>query len=291
MKGVPFRRILVALAHREADSDLLRYACMVQGLLHPAEVLCLHVDAEEMADPENLRREFASEVAVVLPQAQSLVTAGDVLDSILSIAAEHGTDLILVGHASHSRRRSLARRVAMTAPCSVWMVPDSHPAVLQRILVPFDFSRVSADTLSEATAIAEAAGLDECLAVHVDFNEALATFDEFDDILAENRDRAYGLFIAPIDLHGVWVKPRFIDSAHVAQTVVRTAMEERCDLIVMGTRGRSPSAAVLLGSETEHCMMTTPVPLLAVKHFGARLSLREAMRDQRVRQRGDDRFT
>ena len=75
------------------------------------------------------------------------------------------------------------------------------------------------------------------------------------------------------------------------RSILRIAMEQSCDLIVMATRGRSPSAAVLLGSETEHCLMATPIPLLAVKHFGARLSLLQALRDQRFRKRGEERFT
>jgi len=145
--------------------------------------------------------------------------------------------------------------------------------------------------MSVATALAEAAGLDEALALHVEFNQAVVTFDEIDEIVAQDRDRAFALFIAPINLHGVWVKPLFVDSPNVAQTIVRTAVEQACDLIVMGTRGRSPSASVLLGSETEHCLMTAPVPLLAVKHFGARLSLLQALRDERLRKRGDERFT
>jgi nucleotide-binding universal stress UspA family protein len=179
----------------------------------------------------------------------------------------------------------------MKSPCSVWIAPAQSPASISRVLVPFDFSRISADTMSVATALAEASGLDECLALHVEFNQAIVTFDEIDEIVAQDRDRAFALFIAPINLHGVWVKPLFVDSPNVAQTIVRTAVEQACDLIVMGTRGRSPSAAVLLGSETEHCLMTAPVPLLAVKHFGARLSLLQALRDERLRKRGDERFT
>jgi outer membrane protein OmpA-like peptidoglycan-associated protein len=50
-------------------------------------------------------------------------------------------DLILVGHGrGHSGKRALARRLAMKAPCSVWVVPEGAPARLNRILVPVDFS-------------------------------------------------------------------------------------------------------------------------------------------------------
>ena len=285
----PFRRLLVALSGRDTDCGLLRYAAMLQHMLAGAEILCLHVAGE--GDSPHLRRNVAAGVAEILPVALSEVVAGDVLDSILTVATAHHSDLILLGHSSGRRRRSLARRLSMKAPCSVWIVPGQAQPSIKRVLVPFDFSPISADSVSVATALAEAAGLEECLALHVEFNHAVVSFDEMEEIAAEDRDRAFGLFIAPINLHGIWLKPLFVDSPNVAQTIIRIAVEQACDLIVMGTRGRSPSAAVLLGSETEHCLMATPVPLLAVKHFGAHLSLLQALRDDRVRKRGDERFT
>lgn len=284
-----FRRILVPLSGRETDRGLLCYAAMLRRILGEPEIRCLHVAPD--AEREALRPQLGRQVSVALPGVDCDLMAGDLLDGILASAAAYGADLVLIGHASGRRRRSLARRLAAKAPCSVWMAPAQSAPAIRRILIPIDFSRRSADTVAAATALAEAAGLDECLALHVHFNDAAVTFDEFDEILAEDRDRAFSLFLAPIDLRGVWVKPLFVDSARVADAIVRAAAEHECDLIVMGTRGRSPSAAVLLGSETEHCIMTTGVPLLAIKHFGARLSLLGALRDERLRKRGEERFT
>jgi nucleotide-binding universal stress UspA family protein len=284
-----FRRILVPLAGNDTDRGLLCYAAMLRRILGGPEFRCVHVARDPGSEVLRLRLE--RQVAGALPGAHCDIVEGDPLDSILAAAAEFDADLVLLGHASERRRRSLARRLAAKAPCSVWMAPaGSSPSIL-RILIPIDFSRRSADTVAAACALAEAAGLDEALALHVHFNDALVTFDELDEILAEDRDQAFCLFVAPIDLRGVWVKPLFVDSARVADAIVRAAREHDCDLIVMGTRGRSPSAAVLLGSETEQCLMTTTVPLLAVKHFGARLSLMDALRDERLRRRGDARFT
>lgn len=284
-----FRRILVPLSGRETDKELLCYAAMLRRVLGNVEIRCLHV----ARDPDNevLRAEFDRRLSETLPDSPCEFVEGDILDSILASATAYGSDLILLGQASRRRRRSLARRLAGEASCSVWMAPAGSPSAIRRILVPIDFSPRSADTLAIATALASAAGLDECLALNVEFNDAVVGFDEFDEMLAEDRDRAFGIFVAPIDLHDVWVKPIFVDSARVAETIVRIAVEQECDLIVMGTRGRSPSAAVLLGSETEQCIMTTATPLLAVKRFGARLSLLGALRDERLRRRGEDRFT
>jgi nucleotide-binding universal stress UspA family protein len=262
---------------------------MLRRVLGEPEIRCLHVARDP--DSELLRTQFTRRLSAVLPGVHCDFVSGDLLDTILASATAFEADLILLGHASQRRRRSLARRLASAAPCSVWMAPAGSPPEIRRILIPIDFSPRSADTLAAACVLAEAAGLDEALALHVHFNDAAATFDEFDEILAEDQDRAFALFVAPIDLRGVWVKPLFVDAARVGDAIIRAAAEHECDLIVMGTRGRSPSAAVLLGSETEQCIMTTNVPLLAVKHYGARLSLLGALRDERLRRRGDARFT
>jgi nucleotide-binding universal stress UspA family protein len=215
---------------------------------------------------------------------------GDVLDALLECAGASGADLLLLGHSGRGRR-SLARRLAMKAPCSVWMAPDGSPVTLDRILVPVDLSRSSADTLSVAAALTALAGQDECCALHVYFNDAPVTFDEFEEVIADDHDQAFALFIAPVDLHGVFTKPLFVESAHVGRTILNVAAQRGCDLIVMGTRGRSRSAAVLLGSETEQIMMDTSVPVLAVKHRGAQLRLRQALADQRLQHGRDPRYS
>ena len=49
---------------------------------------------------------------------------------------------------------------------------------------------------------------------------------------------------------------------------------------------------MLLGSETEQALMGATVPVLAVKHFGARLRLFQALRDHRVQRReSEERYT
>ena len=219
------------------------------------------------------------------------VVHGDVTDQLLRFAARKKVDLVLLGHRrSRSARRSLARRLAMTAPCSVWMVPNGSAAKLERILIPIDFSDKAADALRVGSAIASLAGLEQAVALHVFFNQASVTYDEYDDILRENEAEAFRIFAARIDLHGVDVIPLFEEGPNVAHTVNRIAVEGKADLVVMGTRGRSRSAAILLGSETDHTIMETKIPILAVKHFGARLRLLQVLLDPRMRERGSPRF-
>ena len=108
----PFRRLLVALSGRDTDCGLLRYAAMLQHMLAGAEILCLHVAGED--DSPHLRRNVAAGVAEILPVALSEVVAGDVLDSILTVA---------------SLRPDSARPFVRTAPPFLGAPPEHEGAV------------------------------------------------------------------------------------------------------------------------------------------------------------------
>jgi nucleotide-binding universal stress UspA family protein len=189
-----------------------------------------------------------------------------------------GNDLILIGHrGAGSGRRSMARRLAMKAPCSLWLAPAGSAAVITRVLIAVDFSRHSSLALSVGASLAGSRGLEDCLALNVVFNQI--------DIGPENTSSTARLiarsdfehFVWSSNLHGVPVQPLIKESASVSRTVLDTAERKGADLVVMGTRGRSPSAAVLLGSETEEVIMQTAIPVLIVKQPGERASLLQAL--------------
>lgn len=302
----PFQNVMVGLAGTEQDKELIRYAAMFVGLGGVRETHFVHVlphqslHSDNDAGPSYDRametiRGNVSEIFGDSPDQIKLsfhVLHGDRVDKLLEFAATHETDLVMVGHRRiRSGRRALARRLAMKAPCSVWMVPEGSPATLNRILAPVDFSAYAADALSVATALASLSGERDCIGLHVYFNEARTTYDEYDELIRGKEKEAFSRFIAPLNLHGVNVRPLFEEGANVATIIGRVAEKHNSDLIVMGTRGRSRSAAILLGSETEHTIMETRIPVLAIKHFGARLNLLQVLLDKRFHSRGGVNFS
>jgi nucleotide-binding universal stress UspA family protein len=271
----PFRNILVAVSGG-ASRGLLDYAAMI-GCWDPgARVHLVHVLTHES------RCTATEDIQACVPRSLaraglSMIT-GDRLDALIAHARQIGADVILLGsRAAPRHRRSLARRLAMSAPCSIWLIPDGSPPTLDRILVPVDYSERSADALAVATSIAAAAGLEDCAALHVRFNPAVATFEEYEEIAMADDREAFDIFVARIDLNGVDVTPLYEEGANVATVIGRVASRRQCDLVVMGTRGRSPAASVLLGSETDQVIRETQRPVLAVKHYGASLHLKDAL--------------
>jgi sulfate permease, SulP family len=292
---VPGERVLVALSRPEADRGLVAYAAMVARLGAAREIRFGRlVAAATDRDTDNPRRELETAVRPLLTGFPSTLPASyDVLgrplmDELLTHLADKQVDLVLVGDRHDpADRKAFARRLAMKAPSSVWLVPDGAPPTISRILVPIDFSGPCADSLRVATSIARRAGNAECLALHVYFNEATVTYEEYDQVIRGQEHEAFERFIAPLDTQGVKVTPFFEEGANVAHAITRVAEHHGADLIVMATRGRSRSAAILLGSVTEEMIMQTPAPLLAVKHYGARLGVLQALLGRKFWHRGE----
>lgn len=289
-----FRHLAVGLARTAADEGLIRYAAMVCRLGTVEDVRFLHVlsrasgpvpmAVDHAGVQQELLRTIQEQFSPAPPSVRVTcdVVEGPLTDQLLGYTAQQKIDLLMVGHGSgHSGRRALARRLAMKAPCSVWMVPESAPPKLAKVLVPVDFSEHAADTMTVACSMTRLSGISHCLALHVYFNEAVVTYEGYDAVLRGQEEEAWRKFIAPIDCQGVTVTPLFEESSQVANAIGRIAEREGADLIVMGTRGRSRSASILLGSVTEETIIDTQVPLLAVKHFGARMSVLQALLDPR----------
>jgi nucleotide-binding universal stress UspA family protein len=285
-----FVRPLVALSLTRPDVGLLKYASLATSLSEMSEIRFAHVLATEAGAAEDIkanRTRMENEVRAcfdALPEHVEFdVVSGPRLDELLELSLRHRHDLIVLGHRrARSGRRSLARRLAMVAPCSVWLAPEGAPPQITGILAPIDFSSHSADALSVATSIAAARGIKRVYALHVFFDPSTIRYDEHLNEIRGQEEAAFARMLEDVDCHAVEVEPIFDESTHVADAVLRVAKRLVSDLIVMNTRGRSLAAAVFLGSVTSATMAATGVPLLAVKHFGSRLPLLSALLSQRI---------
>lgn len=288
-----FERVTVALRLDPVDEDLLRYGRLLRDLAEgPIRFAFVHVlspvDAwnHAGAPPPSLAEvRSALHAAVrkdfdeVEPEAVHVLT-GSHIDKLLASVAEAGSDLLLVGHRRNARgRRSSSRRLAMKAPCSVWMVPEGSPARITRVLAAADFSQASAHAVSLATLIARRAGGAPCSVLHV----LQPHSSGYDAVERSEAARAFAAFLAPLDLHGVEVRTLLEESGSVAGAVTHQIAAEGADLVVAGTRGRSLSAAILLGSESEHLLLDSTVPVLVTKDRGERIGILRALLDRDFR--------
>ena len=206
-----FKHLMVCLTRSESDFGLIRYAAMLARLDTAMEVRFVHVlptpragspAHEHDATLQELERSVG-EAFLNVPDNVKLycdVLKGPLSDRLLGFAAEQEVDLMLLGHRPDHPpgRGSLVRRLAMQAPCSIWIVPHGSPLSLKRILVPVDFSEHAADAMRVAASMARLCGKAECLALHVYSNEAVLTYEEDDPVLLGQKEQAFVRFCTSI---------------------------------------------------------------------------------------------
>lgn len=147
--------------------------------------------------------------------------------------------------------------------------------MFKRILVATDGSALSAKAVDKAIALAQAVGA-ELFALKVVNMQAETHWDG-----ALNQERAAHaklegqqteLAQAIVDAVkasgqglGVQVTAVTIKASSVADAVIEVAQNEDCDLIVMASHGRRGLARVLLGSETQHVLTHSQIPVLVLR--------------------------
>jgi nucleotide-binding universal stress UspA family protein len=143
---------------------------------------------------------------------------------------------------------------------------------LKRILVPVDFSEYSQQALETA---AELAGrLDaELHLLHVlepwppassVTSEAYPLYHEY--VAEANRRAEKALAELPIPGGPAKEVRRLTRSGHIQQEILQYAEEEKVDLIVVGTHGRTGIAHWFMGSVAEKIVRYAPCSVLVARH-------------------------
>ena len=295
-----FDRVLIAVNADSGGIDLIRYTRTIASVLGDVELCFVHVlgwstQSQFRSEPTTHAQALHRLTEAVSAnfgggRVRCQVLHGSVVDSLLEAASEFAADLIVVGHSGAQGRRSLARRLAMQAPCSVWMRPAGTAPSLRRVIAAIDYSSHSAYALSVAGHIAHRAGSSTCRALHVYGNEAAPGADEYRASDRARQREAFDRFTAPLDTAAVEVEPVLVEGVNVAESIHRVIANDPADLVVMGSRGQSRSVSILLGSESEGVMMESPIPVLIAKHRGERVGLLQALIDRKFHLQEPPRF-
>lgn len=217
---------------------------------------------------------------------------------ILDKADANDFDLIVLG--THGRRGlkrvflgSVAEQVVRRAACPVLTVCERlerQPPlrIWRRILVPVDFSDHSRQALVHAKSIAASTGA-RLLLLHVMEPQRHPTYYCSHPKLLEKVDRRHRVLAAE-SLKRVNDEAKGPDvdvdayalPGHDVQTIVDFAKDQKSDLIVQASHGRTGLKRFLLGSVAEKVVRHAPCPVLTVKAFGKSLVAETEQRRQQT---------
>ena len=100
---------------------------------------------------------------------------------------------------------------------------------------------------------------------------------ESHELTEQDRYDRRDCFRPPLDTGGVKIEPLFRKGVHLAHTIRDRTQELSNDLPVMETRGRTASAAILLGSVALETLVERHCPILVVKQLGTQIGVLRAL--------------
>ncbi|MEM1117965.1 MAG: universal stress protein [Bacteroidota bacterium] len=293
-----YKDLVVALGLDARDETLVRYAELVAFMARSEHVQFVHVypDASVFREmyPEDLRplpdpvEGFREHLAATVERFEgptgtsvepALVQGGPLME-LLRMAKAEDADLVMAGRDAGGG--TLAEKLCRKAPCSVMVVPPDGPGSIERVVVPIDLSGPAADAADVAVAFAEAARLEEVHFLHVytippSYLKLGRDRAEAAEAMRRHASERLEAFVGDLSLRGLRPVFHVAEGDDVADTIVDQATAVGADLVVIGTRGRSAAAAVLMGSVAERVVRQAPVPVVAVKRKGATLGLLDAL--------------
>lgn len=205
------------------------------------------------------------------------VRSGDPLEEILSDTEELKADLVVIGQKKKKGWHSiLARNLARKTKGNALIIPSEAKKIIQNILVPVDFSPNSIRALQTALAICkqvEQPARVTCLHAYempnFNYYRIGKTMDQMEALIKKNLNEAMNAFIhtyAGEDEH--YVKKVLLNRERpgIAAYITDFARQNGADFLVMGAKGHSKVALLLMGSVTESVLDSNPeIPVLVVK--------------------------
>jgi len=269
----PWERLLVCTDGSEGGQHAVTQALALgracAGKVYVLQVVKIIPEVEAVAPDlrvcleEEIERQKAAAAAAAARQGVEmeyrLLHSISPFADIVAEAEKLKPQLIIIGRYGRTSLArlfmgSIAARVIGLSPVNVLVIPREDSLAFQRLLIASDGSSYSDAALMEATAMAARAG-SELLGVAVAREEG--EISETREILqrmltAANREGVSFQGISPQGLAA-------------DEGIIQVALENRVDLIIMGSHGRTGFKRLLMGSVTERVIGQAPCPVLVVK--------------------------
>jgi nucleotide-binding universal stress UspA family protein len=225
-----------------------------------------HDDADVEPKAEDLLHRAEAIAARSVP-ASAKVVAGDPAEALVEEAADHAVDVICVAPdagllGGRVRIGRVAAHVLRHAPCSVMVGREAGSTFPESILCGVDGSNTSNETAGLAAAIAVASGAELRLQHVVPVFEG----DERDWTLDDDEPDPTEIESAAQVARAAGARPireRAVGRPEYA--ILEAAGRDRSDLVVVGSRGLSGVARVLLGSVSEYVATHAHCSVLVVR--------------------------
>ncbi len=299
-------RITVALELSDLDDKTLEYTRFICDSLPITKVYVLHV-AEHIDLPESMLAKNPELLNMPLDETieqQMLdkvnkyldtdtvevdcdMVQGKVMETLVKQTQLKHSDLLIVGKRGQvGSGEVVSFKLARRSLCSVLFVPETFSLDIQNILVPVDFSEHAALAAQMSLTLSKAVNGDiihflNLYKVPQGYYRLGETYEEASDNMRYYAQEDYANFTKKLhDLDENEVESHFVDLKETSKIdAIKDQLQQRkCQLLVLGSKGRTNLSALFMGSLTERLIKENlGVPMLVVKKKDENLSFLDAL--------------
>ena len=298
-----FSKALIGLDLTEMDDILIQKTIVFLEFLGIDKCYFMHV-AKDLAIPQEILKDYPDLLAPADESVEAMIKdklkkyhfpssievevfaeeGKHPLDTFLRWARIKDVDLIVLGRKEElDGSGTLAKGVAKKAPCSILMLQEKRPVGLpKKIMIPCDLSKHTHMIFTFGERISEELNA-EIMPVNIyevphGYSKTGKSFEEFSEIMRDHAEKNYEKFISKHDHPEIPCTFILDEGKDEGEVLVEHAQKENVDMILLGSRGRTKSAAILLGSVAEKVVAANnKLPMLIFKKKGETIGFFDAL--------------
>lgn len=298
-----FPKAMIGLDLTEMDTILIKKTAAYVEFLGIEKCYFLHV-AKDLEIPQEIIDQYPNLIAPSDESIEAIIknklkelnfpTSVEVevfveegshpLDTFLRWAKLKDADLIIMGRKEDLQGSGvLANGVAKKAPCSILLFQEKRAVVFpKKIIIPTDFSQHNQMIYDFGERIADELGA-ELIPVHLvkvphGYSKTGKTYEEFAEIMKENALKDFKKYASKLNHDDLSCEILIDDERNPGEQIVEFAQKIGGDMLLLGSRGRTSSAAVILGSTAEKLIHSNKtLPMLIFKKKGETMGFFDAL--------------
>jgi len=291
----PFpQRILVGLDLSSADYSILSFLEQNARALTEETIQFIHVDEESAPDQpaEQTKAERLQErmtrIKQLLPMAivpqKVEVLSGDLATDIKEESQARSIDLLVLGQKYTDDPAVAAKQLVKKPGSSLLLVPEQDDYAVNKIGIAIDFSEMSKMAALAAHQLAQKFGA-TLLGFHTyqvpsGYHKTGKNHLESAEVMEDNARKEAKRFWTELGIDAIDMHYRYDQHQQPAKEIAQLAQENGIDLLIVGSKGRTKAANLVMGSTAKQLTQTLDdVPLMIIKEKNENMGLLDALKE------------